>query len=213
MCVLNKRAFVLAFLGGTSAGLYSGFSGILDVVLGELGFSQSDAAALGMVAVCGGIVAGLVVGRIADYWQKSLKILLVVLYILAAICFAWFTLVASHIWLPFNFWMALISFSLAAVFLIATGPLFYEIIVEATYPVPEGTSAGIYALWSNVGGVIFIFLGDYMSALFMNSLMAVSTLVFALLIAMIRDEYKRTNIDNGESPTEAKISLNSDSAI
>ena len=45
---------------------------------------------------------------------------------------------------------------LGSFFLGATGPLFYELSVELTYPMSEGTSAGLLTLVNNIACLVFL---------------------------------------------------------
>lgn len=48
-----------------------------------------------------------------------------------------------------------ITLCLQYFFAFAPTPLYYEAAVEVTYPVPEGTSAGVISVLMNVAGLIF----------------------------------------------------------
>ena len=51
-----------------------------------------------------------------------------------------------------------IAATLGGLLLNGSIPLFYELAVEATYPIAEGTTTGILILMNNVSCMIFLFL-------------------------------------------------------
>jgi hypothetical protein len=73
----------------------------------------------------------------------------------------------------------------------ATSPLLYELCAELTYPVPEGTSAGLLALLWNSFSLIVIFLSPVIPSSVINYIMAAATVVVLLMVASVKEEYKR----------------------
>jgi FLVCR family MFS transporter len=71
-----------------------------------------------------------------------LKIILVVLFSLSAVSFAWFSLQIEKL-IPTNFYLLLTASVLAGLFLNSSQAIFYELSVELTYPIAEGTSAAV----------------------------------------------------------------------
>eukprot|EP00658_Telonema_sp_P-2_P026457 TRINITY_DN20684_c0_g1_i2.p1 TRINITY_DN20684_c0_g1~~TRINITY_DN20684_c0_g1_i2.p1 ORF type:complete len:138 (-),score=19.73 TRINITY_DN20684_c0_g1_i2:284-697(-) len=73
----------------------------------------------------------------------------------------------------------------------ATSPLFYELCAELTFPVPEGTSAGILALLWNLASFIIIFLSPVINKTCMNPIMAGCILAVLLMLLTVKEVYRR----------------------
>jgi hypothetical protein len=69
--------------------------------------------------------------------------------------------------------------------------------VEVTYPAPESASGSILTLMMNVGSLIFIFTADYISVNLINWLLTGSVAGLGLLLVMMKEDYKRNNVDVG----------------
>ena len=73
----------------------------------------------------------------------------------------------------------------------STSPLFYELCAELTYPVSEGTSAGVLALIWNTASLIIIFLSPVISAGAINVITTCTIAVVVLMVTTVREVYKR----------------------
>ena len=71
--------------------------------------------------------------------------------------------------------------------------------MEVTYPAPESASGSILTLMMNVGSLIFIFTADYISVNLINWLLTGSVAGLGLLLVMMKEDYKRNNVDVGVS--------------
>ena len=167
---------------GITSGTFGGWSGVLDVILDPLGYSQSVAAWLGfastMVSIVGGIAAGYYADRMllrtgsgerntrereserarettnqqtnqaihahtytytthptlfASSHLTGFRVAMMFLFLLSTICFTWFALVANGI-LPANLPSLYISTCLGAFAINSSAAMFYEGVVEQTYP-------------------------------------------------------------------------------
>ena len=79
-------------------------------------------------------------------------------------------------------------------------PLFYELAVESTYPIAEGTTTGILTLMNNVGCLIFLFLPMFSMLKktmneWMNPTMAASCFACIPIMLLFKARYGRLSID------------------
>jgi hypothetical protein len=89
---------------------------------------------------------------------------------------------------------------MASVFVMATGPLFYEVAVDTAFPVAEGLATIVLTLGGTVASFIFLLLpifgvniGDWV-----NYLSAGAGLVGVVAMLLFRDRLKRTEEDSSE---------------
>merc|ERR1712137_209989 len=73
----------------------------------------------------------------------------------------------------------------------ATSPLLYELCAELTYPVPEGTSAGVLALLWNIFCLIVIFMSPVIPQGAINGIMAGTSILVLGLVGSVKEVYKR----------------------
>ena len=101
---------VITLSYGLSLGTYSGWSSVIDPILSPLGVSQTTASWLGFSTTMASVVGGIVFGRLGDR-LKSVKIVLIALFIVSSAVFAWFTLLANHVLHP-STWQMFLSITL-----------------------------------------------------------------------------------------------------
>ncbi|KAL6068118.1 MFS domain-containing protein [Balamuthia mandrillaris] len=191
----NPNYVLLVLVGGLSGGIYNSWSALL----GPLGYSQNEAAWLGAITTLAGIVSGVVVSKLADH-IRHFKLILILMMAATALSLTWFTgMVNLHDrwhWLSDNFYLIATSVLLTGLFYNSTLPFFYEMAVEITYPVPEGTSSGILTLINNLGALVAIFSADYIAPKVMNWAITGSMATFAIVLIFLREQYKRDKYDN-----------------
>jgi len=86
-------------------------------------------------------------------------------------------------------------------------PLFYELAAEITFPVNEGSSAGILTLIQNIACLILLYIADLIPANWMNSIMAVTTILGALSIFAITEKYIRSKLKVTSTQQNSKSTL------
>lgn len=155
---------------------------------------------------------------IADFIQRRTKVVLVIILFGASAAFTWFLLICLKV-LPastgrlfsichtvgwFHWRLSLvclyISATLGGLFVNGTIPLFYELAVESTYPVAEGTTAGILTLMNNLGCLIFLLMPMFSKLKntmhdWMNPTMAASCFVCIPVMLLFKARYRRLSID------------------
>lgn len=131
------------------------------------------------------------------FFIKRFKELLICLFVLSGLLFIWFSISLPSIFssspiVPPWEWSLFVSIIGAGLFLGATNPLFYELSVELTYPISEGTSAGLLTLVNNMGCLIFLGLTPLISATWVNILMVGSVLLSMIVMIFIPIVYRRS---------------------
>eukprot|EP01090_Pellita_catalonica_P008520 TRINITY_DN1941_c0_g3_i1.p1 TRINITY_DN1941_c0_g3~~TRINITY_DN1941_c0_g3_i1.p1 ORF type:complete len:175 (+),score=4.42 TRINITY_DN1941_c0_g3_i1:1-525(+) len=168
-------------------------------MLSPFGYSQRDAAALGAAQSIAGIVCGVLVGYLADRIQRF-KLLFIIALVGCGVFVGVFTLTVNYpshhwVWLVRNFYLTAFYVVAAGVCLNATVPLFYEMGVELSYPVPEGVSSGVLTLMFNIGSLSAIYVADYAPAKVVNFAVTGCFLATGACFVLLREKYKRTDID------------------
>ena len=81
-------------------------------------------------------------------------------------------------------------------FLGATNPIYYEFGVEITFPIQEGTSAGLITIQNNVGALIFLVLKNSIPITSLNLLMAGTVFVALLSTTLgVKEKYLRKDYE------------------
>ncbi|KAJ7401816.1 Disrupted in renal carcinoma protein 2 like protein [Pitangus sulphuratus] len=160
----NFRFLMIALAYAIPLGVFSGWSGVLDLILTPVHVSQVDAGWIGFWSIVGGCVVGIAMARFADFIRGMLKFILLLLLSGATLASTWFTLtcLTSVTHLPLTTATLYTSCILLGIFLNSSVPIFFELFVETVYPVPEGISCGVVTFLSNVFmGVLLFFLTFY----------------------------------------------------
>ncbi|XP_064420002.1 solute carrier family 49 member 4 [Latimeria chalumnae] len=195
----NFRFLMLGLAYAIPTGVFSGWSGVLDMILTPIHVGQVEAGWIGFWSLIGGCVVGIAMARFADYIRGMLKLILVLLFSVTTLACTWFTLTClnnvTH--LPLTPATLYTSCILIGVFLNSSVPIFFELLVETVYPVPEGITCGVVTFLSNVFmGVLLFFLTFYHTDLsWLNWCLTGSCLFALLLILLFRESYDRLYLD------------------
>jgi len=157
-----------------------------------------------------GLFSGVLVGRIHDKFFRRYKVLLLLMYTLAAASCAIFTLSTSGLSYFRNYSnvLVLVSNILSGFALNAFVPVAIEALGEVSYPCPEDIGSGLLALLNNIGCLIFIFVADYIPPTSMNWLLTGTAVYCFVMTLFVREKYTRTQIDL-KAQAEADIRLTS----
>jgi MFS family permease len=154
------------------------------------------------VSTLAAIGGGLAVGWLADrYFQRRFKCMLLSLIGLCLVSFIWFTMSlpafdtnSDRGMLPSSFGTILVSIACAGLFLGASAPLFFELALEITYPIPEATSGGIMTLFNNMGALLFLAIPPSFASS-MNVVMTATVLMTFLLVFSVKEAYHRSDTE------------------
>lgn len=197
---VNPNFVILCLSYGVAGGMYSGWSSTLDLNLSSLGYDQSQAGWIGFGGVIAGNVAGVLLGRYMDQFRRH-KAVLVAVNAGAAAAAVWFALLVQHGLLP----RAVVS--LPVVFATATAlgllfgasiPLYFEMAMESTHPLPEGTTLMVMTGLYNFGGLLILFVPVTSASALFNWLFAGTAVALTAALAVVyRDASKRFDVDAG----------------
>ncbi|XP_073329379.1 solute carrier family 49 member 4 [Pagrus major] len=195
----NLRFLMIALAYAVPTGVIAGWSGVLDMVLTPAKVSQVDAGWIGFWSTVGGCVFGVAMARFADSIRGMLKLILVLMLAGASLSSTWFTLTClsrvTH--LPATAAILYTSCILVGIFINSSVPIFFELLIETVYPVPEGITCGVVTFLGNlVTGLLLFFLTFYCTELsWLNWCLTGSCLFSLVLILFFRESYDRLYLD------------------
>eukprot|EP00455_Lapot_gusevi_P010347 TRINITY_DN14674_c0_g1_i1.p1 TRINITY_DN14674_c0_g1~~TRINITY_DN14674_c0_g1_i1.p1 ORF type:complete len:332 (+),score=47.49 TRINITY_DN14674_c0_g1_i1:119-997(+) len=192
-------------------GVYVSWTGMFDLMLEPAGFSSKSSGWLAASNIFFGALAGVIVGFVVDR-VKRFKLVVLLLYFASILATGYFTLIVPPMttvtasYLPHAYIWIFVVCTLAGVFIQASGPLFYEIAVELTYPdIHEGTLGGVLSMCNNGIAGIFFLAGTQRVLSIMNWIMLAALVLGAFAFALVRIEYRRLKLDVAStSETPAK---------
>merc|ERR1711871_42000 len=167
--------------------------------IGLQGFVQSIAST----------VCGIICGHLTDtYFRRRYKVPLLFALSLCAVATAWFTFSLKSPLFSNESEPLLgtpVPLLLGAALLIAGAmqgtavPLMYELCAELTYPVPEGTSAGILVFLFNFASFIVLLVGSYIDVHLINTIWTATLVVVIVMVACVKERYLRTDAEDAEA--------------
>ncbi|XP_068928734.1 solute carrier family 49 member A3 isoform X2 [Petaurus breviceps papuanus] len=150
----NKAYVILALCFGGGIGAFSAFSALLEQILCVKGYSNEFSGLCGALFIVFGIIGAFVLGLYVDRTKQFIEATKVgfCLTTLAAIAFALVSQIQGQM-----VWIAVIC-SLFGFFGFSICPVSFELAVECSYPVGEGTSTGLVFVIGQIEGVIIMVL-------------------------------------------------------
>ena len=196
--ILRLRDFYyLAFALFVGNGIFNGLSTWVESVVRPKGLSITEAGDLGGLMLVGGIVGAIVMPALSDRLRKR-KMFLVVGFMLA---------IPGMIAITFgtSYGLLLLAFFTLGLFVTGIAPVAYQYGAEITYPAPEGTSNGLFALVGQIA-VVFIFgmgwSNDTLGSFVPSMLILVGLIVIGcILLALIKESPMMTT--KRETPIES----------
>jgi FLVCR family MFS transporter len=155
LLVTDRNFLLLSISYGVCNGMATLFGALLVVDVGTIGMQQTMAGWLGFVASLGGSFGGIILARYSDKKRNQRGALLWMLF-LAGICFAVFAIVIQGVF-PASFTQGsgglavlFVSATLGGLFCDSSVPLFFELSMEITFPMPESTVLMLMTLLNNI---------------------------------------------------------------
>lgn len=200
----HGRFWVVCAAFAVPSGVYDGWINILDINLKNLdNFDQSHAGWIGFGSVVGGAVAGVISGRIADVFPGSLRQIVMVMYTCAGLCFIWFTLTCWKV-LPFSLASVYISTCAAGFFMYGTSGLFYELVMEVTFPISDACVASVLALAQALFSSVYLTIPvGAVGTAWMNPALCACPLATVVVLFFFPDDYARLKLD--ENPEKGSM--------
>jgi hypothetical protein len=222
----------LALGGGTIAGAFIAWNGVLNAILrpdgcagalpgspaAEVCYSDAASGWVAFASTIAAIVGGMAVGYVADhYMQKRFRVLLLGLLWCCVVSYSWFTLQlpsslfpdTPHL-LPGNEVTVIGAAILAGGFLGSTTPLFFELMVELTYPLPASISTGIMTFLQSISAAVFLVVPpSFVTS--MNVVMTAAVGITLALVFFVREEYLRADASSSPTPPSTSTSTSEES--
>ncbi|CAG9853909.1 unnamed protein product [Phyllotreta striolata] len=175
----NKSFIYLLLAYGINVGVFYAISTLLNqIVLRYYPGASVDAGRIGLVIIVAGMLGSIVCGVILDKFHKFKETTLVV-YSFSLVGMVIYTFTISKGIVVVYIISAILGF-----FMTGLLPVGFELATELTYPIPEGTPAGLLNCACNLLGIVFT---NLYSVIFnaVNDVWANLVMCFVLLIGII----------------------------
>jgi len=165
---------------------------------------------LGLVAILVGTLTAIMVGTATDHIKGWLKTTIILLLITGGVIFSLLSLVTLQVvTMPsMGLLQAAIYFLLLLgnACVVSTSPLLFEFGVEKLYPISEGMIGGWLNIWYNVISVFFLGLFSIpgIGTRWLSYVLPFSCVIVLPLIILIREEHRRTNVDDEQKEEETE---------
>jgi len=193
----NWSYLLLAFVGGWQSGLLNAWQGLFDSIFTN--YSEVFIGILGFLFIAMSTLGGIIGGIICDkFLQRKFKMMLLILFTLLGALLLVFTL-SFPSFISYTPLINIPDYVICTILVICgilygfCSPIFYEFGVELTYPSSTVISSGIYTLIINI--ITLLFLIIEIPSDWVTGIAALSILACILLLAIVREEYKRSDID------------------
>ena len=190
---LNFWLLVLAF--SIPNGVMAGLASVIDVNLAGVGISQGTSGWIAFTGVLAASMTALVIGCVEDRFKGHIKIFIISLYsagVLAfgAFLFIYYKMVAS---VPLLF--ATLCLTTAGV--LSTGPLFFSMASEVTFPAGEALTNGTLTILFKASAIVFLFVLSIpdVSTEWMNWCFLGSLLLSLPLMVLFKPSYHRSEVE------------------
>ena len=219
----DPQLLLLMAVTALSVGIYDGWTGLLPQILtselpspaddtgsldgsgdGGADWSTKDAGLCGMVQTLSCIAGQFVFGQIADrFFVRRSKVLMVLLAAAATIALGWASTMFDNPFVPWKAtplhederWRMWVAISLAGACRTGLVPLLYELSAELTYPVPEGTSAGLIVIAEHASLIVTLFAAQSVSLAAITCACWLGLALSTVLLLAVRPTYKRLNAE------------------
>lgn len=210
----SNRSFILLVLSaGMVSGVAAGWQSLLNQILHF--YSDSTVGWLGFANGVSGNIGAVLVGAVSDnLFRRRFKCVILVCLCSEFIMMAYFTLSlpihnAKQAILPHSFATLAVPIAIIGAAQSGVSPVMYELCAELTFPVPEGTSAGLLAFLWNLSSFCMIFISPVINP---NDINAIATATVVLCIAMVcgvKEVYQRPqNMDDNDRSSRSASRLN-----
>eukprot|EP00854_Cymbomonas_tetramitiformis_P005962 gene5962-7167_t len=196
-----NRSFLLLVAAFGMCGVQQAWVAQLQTLLqGVLG-----AKAIGVLAVVEALactLCGVACGFIADSkFRRRFKLLIVLALTICTLASIHFMLSLSSPFssrpiFPTNAQMIGVSILIIGSTLGTAMPLLFELSAELTYPVPEGTSAGVMLWVFNMGCFVLLLVSSYMSVAWINVIWTLTLIMTTLLMCAVDEQYRRSDAED-----------------
>ncbi|KAJ8025845.1 Solute carrier family 49 member A3 [Holothuria leucospilota] len=155
--LFQNKAYVMLFIAfGAGFGLFSSLSSLLPQIVCVKGYSEEFSDICGALIIVAGLIGAVVAGIYVDI-TKKFGLAGKVSFTLAVIFICLFYMASQ---LENQNVLVAVSMAGFGFFGFANLPVSYELGVETTYPIAEGTSGGFLAMSGQIQGIIMVLVGQ-----------------------------------------------------
>lgn len=201
---IGSESTTVALLFGLPQGVFAMLASLLGVVLPELGFTEASSGQIGAFMAFGGIVPMFLAGALSDFLGgKLLKSIAGAIYFVALVssaCFARFAYEGAGAQLA-----CLVTATLVGAACSAGTPIFFEMVVEVTYPLNEEyTSALLVQATSVIQMIGYLCPFEKMGSRWLLWLLPGTLALCLLILAPFNVIYRRSAADKAAADKAAK---------
>ena len=198
----NRSALMVVIAFTISQGVQEAYYPVMALNLTPIGVTESTVGWIGFLAALVSSFASLATSYWADRLHGWFKRTLVALIFLAIIFFVWQSLIVMGI-LPYSLTQLYISTIAGMAVNYACTPFFFELGSEVAYPAGEGLMAGTMTFFWTILGIIYlsVFFFKNIGYTWMNWTMMICLTLTIPFILLIKEQYKRSDIDNNKDDT------------
>ncbi|CAF0954686.1 unnamed protein product [Adineta steineri] len=218
-CLKNPSFLLICNVGGLLSGIFNAWVSLYDVILKPENYSEAEAGWFSFGSSIAGNIGGLCFAALADTHscRRSFKLLINVSCICCFLSVVWFLSMVHTFFYdkPIISSTSItigLSVGLAGLFQGAGLPLFYEALAEIMFPLPESLSAAILVQWSNIIGLILVFIAPNRGEL-VNLLVLIICGICIIMISCARFTYKRRDEDERKQHIEHILDNSEDNII
>lgn len=192
----NKNVLFACFAYSISQGVMGSWLGVMVNNFRPLGITDQQIGLMGLFSVISQCICSIGIGFFTDRLKYYMKTILLLLLVLATVCFVWLMLMCLKI-LPHTIECLYAAVILATSINFCCCPLFFEMTVEMAYPVNESLVGGFMTGVYNFVGILFLFIFfiPNIGFVWINYVLVGSTALAIPAVVMIKETYNRTNVD------------------
>jgi len=187
---MHRSYMVINIAYACISGAANALSSLLVSILSNIGYSQTQSGWIGFASSVLGLLLGVTLSKLTDKYRNQRTVIIVLLSI-SSITYGIFALFASGFFSDAflsstaGFFLVGIFFTLCNITFDAAIPLFFELGVEVTYPIPEATVLMYMTTLMNLATSLLLAAPmDTYGVTWMPWAMAGITLFFTILIAL-----------------------------
>ncbi|KAH0950827.1 hypothetical protein HN011_007854 [Eciton burchellii] len=201
----NKNMWRLCLAAALSQGVTGPWLAMMTITFGAT-ITQEEADKLAFWTVIFSGVLSLMASRLADAFQRHLKVALYILLATSSAMFLWILLLDDRV-LVFHKGELYAAVILAISTSWSTPALFLELASEIAFPVSEAIVGGYMIFLSNLVGALFYFsyflpwMNEHWSTYWTFANVTIAT----MLVIYVKEEYNRTKIDLESRMSQEKI--------
>jgi len=212
----NWSFFILICVGGWVTGMISAWQTMFQFILVPY-FDEIFAGWLGFLLLVTMCVGGILGGILCDkFFQKRFRLILVLVLFIVTGFLMIFTLIfpsvlANPAPIVIPQWATTVIIIISGLIFGIAYPIFYEFGVELTYPLSPSVSSGVYTLFQNIFNALVLLTGAYIPVMWINVIATFSVLASILPLLVMKESYKRLEVDEKRKVEQVTIAMLSQS--